>query len=283
MTGPKRALGALVATIAAAMVVAAGYAVSTGLSRKDLSTLHGIEITCMAVLVLPWFAVYASQAAARFGPGDVAGKAWGALAAASVLLTLGQLAAYVPAALDLGGVEGAFIIAGQLLPAAFRLVLCWALWRVRRAYRETGLHFHLTPVDYAASIAVAVVAMVLISRREVLFQYWSGDSNFGDTARTIMTAALIFNFVLYVAVFASSLAMSRYTAQMGGGLVARAWRGVALYGLLQPLHVFLISILLPAYGPIAAVAFDNFIVLAAFAALAFGPMYQVEAADVGRS
>jgi hypothetical protein len=283
VTGAKRALGVLVATIAVAMVAAAGYAVSTGLSREALAMLHGIEIVCMAVLVLPWFTVYASRAAARFGRGDVAGKAWGALAAASVLLVLGQLAAYVPAALDLGGIEAAVVVAGQLLPAAFRVVLCWALWRVRRAYRDTGLHFHLKPVDYAASAVVAVVAVVLITRHEVLFQYWAEGSNFGDTARTIMTAALVFNFVLYVLVFASSLAMSRYAAQMGGGLVARAWRGVALYGLLQPLHVFVISSLSPVYGPIAAVAFDNFIVLAAFAALAFGPMYQVEATDVGRS
>jgi hypothetical protein len=281
--GPKRALGALVATIAAAMVVVAGYALSAGLSREALATLHGIEIVGMAVLVLPWFTAYASSAASRFGPGDVAGRAWGALSIASVPLILGQLAAYVPAMLDLGVVEAAVIVSGQLLPAAFRVVLCWALWRVRRAYRETGLHFHLRPVDYAASIAVGVVAVVLISRHEVLFQYWAEGSNFGDTARTIMTGSLVFNFVLYVAVFASSLAMSRYAAQMGGGLVARAWRGVALYGLLQPLHVFMISILLPKYGPIAAVAFDNFIILAAFAALAFGPIYQVEAADVSRA
>ena len=283
MSGPKRALGVLVATIAVAMIVVAVYATSTGLTDQNLDALSGIEIVCMAILVLPWFTVYASRAAARFGPGDVAGNAWRALAALSVLLIIGQLAAYLPRALDLGRVEAVVVVAGQLLPVAFRLVLCWALWRVRRAYRETGLHFHLKPVDYAASALVAVVAVVLISRREVLFQYWGEGSDFSDTERMIMTGALVFNFVLYVAVFASSLAMSRYAAQMGGGLVALAWRGVALYGLLQPLHVFIISILLPKYGPIAAVAFDNFIVLAAFTALAFGPMYQVEAADVSRS
>jgi hypothetical protein len=57
---------------------------------------------------------------------------------------------------------------------------------------------------------------------------------------------------------------------------------VALYGLLQTLHAFTIAMLLPTYGPLAAIAFDNFIILCAFAALAFGPIYQVEAAEVSR-
>ena len=82
----------------------------------------------------------------------MAGGAWRSLAVGSVLLALGQLAAYLPAVLDLGGGEAAVLVAGQALPAAFRVVLCWALWRVRRAYLETGLHFHLKPVDYAALI-----------------------------------------------------------------------------------------------------------------------------------
>jgi hypothetical protein len=283
VTTPKRALALLVAAIAAGMIAAAAYAVSTGLPNDDLKVLSGAEIVCMAVLVLPWFTVYASRAAGRFGAGDVAGGAWRALAAASVLLVLGQLAAYLPSAIDLGELKSAIVVAGQLLPAAFRVVLCWALWRVRRAYRGTGLHFHLKPVDYAAAVAVAAIALVLVANREVLSAYWEVDASFGDSARAVMMAALVGNFVLYAAVFASSLAMSRYAAQMGGGLVARAWSGVALYGFLQPVHTLVISMLLPIYGPIAAVAFDNFIVLAAFSALAFGPIYQVEAAEVSRS
>lgn len=280
MRGPKRALSAVVVTIAVAMIAAAVYSATANLSRDALSAIHGVEIVVMAVLVLPWFTVYANRAAACFGRLDAVGAAWSALAIGSVLLLLGQLAAYIPAALDLGRVEAYLAIAGQFMPAVFRLVLCWALWRVRRAYRETGIDFHLKPVDYIASVAVTAIALVLISRREILFAYWSANSDFDEAARVVMTAAQVFNFLLYAAVFASSMAMSRYAMQMGGGLVARAWGGVALYGLLQAVHAFVISVLWPLYGPIAAIAFDNFIVLAAFAALAYGPICQVEAADV---
>jgi len=71
--------------------------------------------------------------------------------------------------------------------------------------------------------------------------------------------------------------------QMGGGLVARAWGGVAAYGLLQVLHVVVIATLYDTAGPMISLALDNFIVLAAFGSLAMGPIFQVEAAEVRRS
>jgi hypothetical protein len=279
---PKRVLAALVVIVAAHMVGAAVYSVSAGLSREALSALSGAEILAMAALVLPWFTVYAARAARRFSPGEAAAGAWRVLAAASVLLLLGQIAAYVPSVFDLGRAEPVIVIFGQVMPAAFRVALCWALWRMRRAYRETGLHFHLKATDTIVALVVAAVAVVLISRREILFAYWTANAEMGETSGYVMTAAQVFNFLLYPAVFYTSLAMSRFAVQMGGGLVARAWGGVALYGLLQPLHAFAIALLWPVYGPIAAVAFDNFIVLCAFAALAFGPIYQVEATEVSR-
>jgi hypothetical protein len=282
VSGPKRALTALVAVIAAAMASVAGYSVTAGLPRETLSAINGAEILLMATLLLPWFTIYACRAASRFSSGEASSAAWSVLAVASLLLLFGQLAAYGPSAVDLGRSEEAIAVAGQLLPAAFRVALCWALWRVRRAYRGTGIDFRLKPIDYAAAAVVAALTIVLVTRREVLFAYWSANVDFSDTARTLMTAAQVLNFLLYPLVFYASLAMSRYAVQMGGGLVARAWGGVALYGLLQPLHAFAISLLWPVYGPLAAVTFDNFIVLCAFAALAYGPMYQVEAAEVSR-
>lgn len=283
MSGPKRVLAAFAMVVAAGTAATAGYSMTAGLSRSALGALGGAEIVAMAVLVLPWFTVYAWRAARRFAPGEAAATAWNALAAASVLLLLGQIAAYLPPALDLGGLEAPLVVAGQLLPAAFRVVLCWALWRVRRAYCETGIDFHLTPADYVASAAVTAAAAFLLTRTDVLFAYWTANADFAETARPAMLTAQVVNFLLYPAVFYSSLAMSRYAMQMGGGLVARAWCCVALYGLLQTLHAFAIAALLPRYGPLVAVTFDNFIVLGAFVALAFGPIYQVEATEVDRA
>lgn len=276
-------LAGVVALAATAMAVAAVLALSGALSRESVVALNGAEIVAAALLVLPWFAAYAWRAAGRFSPGDAAERAWRALGCASALLLAGQVCSYLPAALDLGAAEPWLLIAGQVLPAAFRVVLCWALWRMRSAYLATGIHFRLRPFDYAAAAAVAALAVVLVVRRDVLFDYWSADTAFTAATRAAMTWAQVFNFFLYPLVFASSLAMSRYAAEMGGGLVSRAWRCVAAYGLLQPMHAFAVSLLWPTFGPLAAVVFDNFIVLAAFTCLAVGPMFQVEAAEVSRS
>lgn len=278
-----RVLASVVALLAAAMVAAAALAVTRGLSQPAFAALAGVEIVVMAILVLPWFTIYARRAADRFSPGDAAERTWRVLSIASVLLILGQFGSYVPAALDLGEAEPYVLIAGQLLPAIFRMVLLWALWRMRRAYRGTGIDFRLTALDYAASAAVAALGLTLIVRRDVMFSYLTVGTEAAGAVATAITAVQVLNYVLYPAVFYESLAMSRYAVQMGGGLVSRAWFGVAVYGLLQPLHAFTIAMLWPVYGPLTAVALDNFVVLAAFASLAYGPMFQVEATEVSRS
>lgn len=282
MTGPKRTLATLVAAIAAVMLAVAVYALVTSPSRAVLGAISGSEIVASAVLVLPWFAWYSRQAAVRFSGEEAASIAWNALSVGSLLLIAGQIAAFAPKAADLGPIESWLVVAGQAMPATFRIVLCWALWRMQRAYRATGLDFHLRPIDYILSISVAVVALVLVGRVDTLFAYWTANVDFSPAMQVIARSVQIFNYLLYAAVFFISLSMTRFAMQMGGGLVARAWGGVALYGILQPIHVFIIAIFWPIYGPIVAVGFDNFIVLAAFSALAFGPLYQLEAADVSR-
>ncbi len=283
MIRPKTVLAGVVSACGCAMVAVAVAAGVSGTSREGLSVTSGLEIVVVALVVLPWFTVYANRAAGRFSAHEEAGKSWRALSYASVLLIAGQIAAYAPAAFDLGSAEPPISILGQVLPAIFRIALCWALWRIRNAYRGTGIDFRLKPQDYAATAGVVALAAFLIFRRDVLFDYWSADSEFTALARGAMTASQVLNFVLYPAVFYASLAMSRYAVQMGGGLIARAWLGVALYGLLQPLHAFVISLTWPVFGPMASVAFDNFVVLGAYSALAFGPIFQLEATEVSRS
>ena len=108
MSGARRALSALVGAIAVAMVGAAWYGLTT-LDRGALGALSGLEVVLAASLVLPWFTVNAYRAAVRFSSEQAGASAWGALAAASVLLVLGQLAAFLPAALDLRGLETALV------------------------------------------------------------------------------------------------------------------------------------------------------------------------------
>lgn len=282
MSPPRRFLTVILVTIATAMALTAVVAVTGEFGRGQLEALSGYEIVLMAILVLPFASVSAHRAAALFGPTDAGSVAWRMLAIGSVLLTLGQIAAYLPLAFPLGKATPVVLLFGQLLPATCRVMLIWALWRMLRAYRETGIDFHLKPVDKVVMAAVLVGTAVLISRADVVYAYWMSNTAIGETGRLATRAAQLFNFVLYPFVLFLSLSMARFALQMGGGLVARAWGGVAMYGLLQVVHVVVIATLYDTVGPILAIGFDNFIVLAAFGSLAMGPMFQVEAAEVRR-
>ena len=282
MSAPRRFLTIWLAAIAVAMIIVAVVAVSGRLDRAHLAAVSGFEVVLMAVLVLPFAGVWGWKAAALFGPVDAGSAAWRMLAIGTIPLALGQVIGYLPSALVLGSIEPVAVVLGQLLPATFRILLIVALWRMLRAYRETGIGFHLKTIDKLVMAVVGVVTIVLFTRADVLFTYWTANSELSESARFVMTSAQMFNFLLYPIVLFRSLSMARFALQMGGGLVARAWGAVALYGLLQPMHVFVIAMCYGAVGPLLTVTFDNFIVLAAFGALAVGPMFQVEAAEVRR-
>jgi len=282
MSASRRFLMLWLVLIATGLAAVAVYVLSAGLDRSTLSAVSGAEVVAMAVLVLPFAGVSSWRAASLFDSGDAGSVAWRILAIGTIPLTLGQVIGYLPSVLVLGSIEPVAVVAGQLMPASFRVLLIWALWRMLRAYRETGIGFHLKLVDKVLMLTVAAVTVILFSRADILFTYWTANSDMSETARLVMTGAQMFNFALYPIVLFLSLVMARFALQMGGGLVARAWGGVALYGLLQPTHVFVIAMFYAPAGPSLLLALDNFIVLAAFGALAIGPMFQVEAAEVRR-
>jgi len=283
MSRPRRVLYTVIVILAAGLCTVAAYSASAPGNAQWRRAAVGAEIVAMALVVLPWFTVYAFKAAARFTAGDAASAAWRSLGAASVLLALGQIFAYLPSFVSLGRADVVSHALGQLLPAGFRIVLCWALWRMRKAYRETGLDFRLTGIDKLIAVLAAVMSLVLIFRKEILFDYWTAAATLAESSRYVLSGTQVFNFLLYPAVVFFSLTIFRYAAQMGGGLVARAWGSVAMYGLLQALHAFVIALLYPTFGVLVALYFDNFVVLLAFGALALGPVFQVEAAEVRRS
>jgi hypothetical protein len=177
MSPPRRVLTAVIVAIAAGLCAIAAYTASIPDAAAWRRAAVGAEIVAMAVLVLPWCTVYAYKAAARFAPGEAGSAAWRALGTGSVLLLLGQICAYLPSFVSLGPGDVLSHALGQLLPASFRVVLCWALWRMRRAYRETGLDFRLTLIDKLVAVLVAVMSVVLIGRKEILLQYWTAATS----------------------------------------------------------------------------------------------------------
>jgi hypothetical protein len=245
-----------------------------------MSALVGAEITVSAVLLIPWVLVFARRGVASYARDDAGHAALKSLVIGAPLLLAGQVLSFVPSFVELGPALPWALFFGQLTPAMFRVLLIWALWRVRRAYLSTGLGFHLTALDRVAAIAVVGAALFIITRHDVLWAYWAAHGTISPTAAALVTGVQVTNYVLYPALFFASLTMYRYSAQMSGGRLATAWGGIAAYGLLQPLHAFTLALAYPRLGPVFALTVDDFIVLAAFASLALGSVVHAEIAEL---
>jgi hypothetical protein len=263
------------------LVVAATCAFGFKWPPGQMSALSGIELAVSSILLLPWCFVFGRHGLVSYAPTDPGYGAWRALSIGVIPLLVGQVAAFAPTFIDLGLVRPWSIAVGQLSSSVFRVMLCWALWRVRCAYLGTGLGFHLTVLDRILAIIVSGASLIMIGRHDVLGAYWNAsNASVTSAVAYFLTATQVLNYLLYPAVFFTSLTMYRYAAQMKGGHIAAAWRAIAAYGLLQPLHVFLTAIFYQYFGLRFALAVDNFVVLGAYASLALGAVLHAEIAAI---
>jgi hypothetical protein len=274
-----RGLKATVIGLGAVMAGVAVYAIVASPGAEELNLISSVEIMAAAALVLPWFVVYSHKVAARFTAEDAAAAAWRSIGVASLFLLGGNLCAYLPGALGISETGLGLSVTGQVLPATFRLVMVWSMIRVQVAFAGAGVTIHQGIVDYLLGVLAIAASAFLVSRQHVLVAYWTSDIVLVEESAALGFAT-VFNFILYPIVFFLSLRMYRCARGMGGGLVARAWAGVALYGLLQLVHTFLVALLRPYFGAAFTVVVDNFVVLAAFTCLAAGPIYQLRAMTV---
>ncbi len=126
-----------------------------------LNMLTDSEIMAMTLLVLPWCPIFRLRAASTFTAEDAGAAAWSVVSAGYILLLIGNICAYLSSAVALRSFSTPIMACGRGFPTGFRIALCWALRRMRRTYRQTGLDFHLLPFNSTITIFVACLSVIM--------------------------------------------------------------------------------------------------------------------------
>jgi len=226
--------------------------------------------------------VLAFAAARHFDRGETARRVW-LLIAFMALADCGVLISFTLPRI-VGAFEGAVTLTllTSILTALSRgLFLPLALWMVVRIYRGIGLGFHLERWDYLPMIAFAgmgVLSLALVGSvaRSQLFIGDPGLVRFLRAVGLLLLPALVLSSVFGVMTW-------RYAKQMGGGLVAKAWKSILLCTVLWLARFACLGVLTQWFGsdvndrPLIIEMISFWSVLASECALFMGASCQYEA------
>jgi hypothetical protein len=222
------ALGAIIAIeVTFGWIVAADFRIGWG---ARVSVCAALAIAAMAMAFL---------SARSFGRGQTARRSWliiGCLGLvdtalfATYLLPGLSAAQTTPAAADTVARSGAVVLGGTALSMLSRFMLAYVLWTTAGVYRKSGLKFHFYRRDYAVVAVLILLAVVSL--------VYSSAAMRVQLPRVVALAPqlmLWFNLAELARLFALAccsvfgVVVWRYATEMGGGLVAKAWRSVLLY------------------------------------------------------
>jgi hypothetical protein len=170
-------------------------------------------------------AFFAYQNSRSFSAGQTARYTWMLIAAMPLADAAAYTAYTMPAYLGASARSGALILTATALLSISRIVAAVAFFSMVRVYRNSGLPHRLELRDYL------VMGMVLFMEAAALAFSGSGAQQSGgpQLAKLILITALPLVIAL-VPCSVLGVIIWRYTAEMGGGLVAKAWRSILLYG-----------------------------------------------------
>src|ERR1700683_2457452 len=194
-------------------------------------------------------AVMGSAAASRFGTGERGRLAWTLISIGAALFFLADVGIYLPSAAGLwpganwtllGAVASITLSGGLLGLGVSRVLLVWALSAMVAVYRNSGLGFRLLKRDYATMVIFGLLNLLTVFFGANSVRYQLSGSG-ADLIHWVLVICLPLPLGL---VLCSILAVMiwRYSRQMGGGLVAKAWRSVMLYLVLLPVRTVLVGV-----------------------------------------
>jgi hypothetical protein len=231
-------------------------------------------------------AVMGYVAARQFSHGQAARLSWMLISLTAALFFLADVGIYLPSVVNAKPAASAALLTAVGAITLSRVLLVWGLWQMVRIYRASGLGFRLYDRDFGAMVLLAALNLLtlIFGANSVRFQLSNQLSNTGaDLIHWILIICLPLPEGLIVC---SVLAVIiwRYSQQMGGGLVGKAWQSVLLYTLLLPVRTILVGLstsLLEAGSRWAWVAGEiSYLGLAlAVWALYLGASYQYEACE----
>ena len=186
-----------------------------------------------AVLVLAGSSVAAAAAilaylsARRFDREDTARRVWLLLALMALSDCVALIAFGLPVVFGSFSAAALLVILATVISSLSRVFVAIALWMMVRVYRQTGMRLHLRKRDYAAMFIIVAMGVAIVALSYNTSLAFSGP----ELARWVQFTGLPFWLSLTpCAVF--GVMLWRYATQMGGGLVAKAWRNALLYAVL---------------------------------------------------
>jgi len=222
------------------------------------------------------------RTAFHFDRGETGRKVW-LLIAFMAMADCGVLISFTLPRI-IGAAEGVVtltLLTSGLTALSRGVLLPLALWMMVRVYRGIGLGFHLERRDYLpmigfAGLGVLSLALVGSIARSQLYVEDPGLTRWLRSIGFLLLPALVLSSVFGVMIW-------RYAKQMGGGLVAKAWRAVLLCNVLWLARFAFLGVLTKWLG-IDAAARPVFIEMISFWAviasecyLFWGASFQYEA------
>ncbi|HKV39860.1 MAG TPA: hypothetical protein VJX67_11660 [Blastocatellia bacterium] len=185
-------------------------------------------------------AVMGYAAASQFSRAQKSRLTWMLISIGAALFFVADVGIYLPSASGLmPGANWALLTAVAAITLS-RILLVWALWSMVSVYRNSGLGLKFYKRDYAAIVIFGALNMltVLFGANSVRFQLSASGANLIHWV-LIICLPLPFGLILCSAL---AVIIWRYSQQMGGGLVAKAWRGVLAYMVLLPVRTVLVGL-----------------------------------------
>jgi hypothetical protein len=170
-------------------------------------------------------ALLAYQSSRSFGAGQTARWAWIVIGLMPLSDALAYVAYTVPAFLNGHYRSKELIVASTIFLSLSRVLAAAAFWSMFKVYRKTGLRLDLRFSDYLAMAVIMLIAVISL--------YFSQTGALASGGPEIARLVLITGLPMVIALVPCSVfgvMIWRYTTQMGGGLVAKAWRNTLLYG-----------------------------------------------------
>jgi len=125
---------------------------------------------------------------------------------------------------------GTVVLGGTVLSMLSRFLLAYVLWTTAAAYKKSGLKFHFRRRDY-----FVIAVLVLLAVTSLIYSNAAMRVQLPRVVAQAPQLMVWFDITELARLFALGccsvfgVVVWRYATEMGGGLVAKAWRSVLLY------------------------------------------------------
>ncbi len=223
--------------VAAILVASQIAALAMGSSQQtaaSLVMLASIGGVCIAAALLCW------RSARSFDKGQDARRVWMLIMLMPIADLIVQIGYSLPGLLGNRESEQLTLPIANASSSLSRILAAAAFFMMFRVYKKTGLRLNLRPVDYVAMVSVILIGIASIVLSDRVTGMIAGND---DSLRRMLLLTGVPLVVALIPCAVFGVMIWRYAAEMGGGLVAKAWRSILLYTVLWTVRIVYAGVL----------------------------------------